>query len=70
MDAIFEASDFLAQILARYANIEAYYRDIHIPDTEYFENAIIGVYIAVLQYSAEVKASQRAGRTSMDSFPK
>ena len=69
MDAIFEASDFLAQILARYANIEAYYCNIQIPDTEYFENAIVGVYVAVLQYSAKVKVSERAGRTSIDNSP-
>lgn len=67
MDAIFEASDYLAQLLARYANIEAYYRDVQIPDTYDFENAIVNVYLAVLQYSAKVKSSERAGKSRTES---
>ncbi len=65
IDAIFDASEFLARILARYANIEAHYRDAKIPNQEHFEDGIVSIYVAVLQYSARVKASQRAGRTSM-----
>ena len=35
-------------------------------DLETFEGVIIEVYVAVLQYSAKVKLSQRTGRASMD----
>ena len=52
------------QVLARYANIEANYRDREMNDSETFEKVIVDVYIAVLQYSAKVKISQRAGRAS------
>lgn len=33
-------------------------------DSETFEKVIVDVYVAVLQYSAKVKTSQRAGRAS------
>ena len=52
------------QVLARYANIEANYRNRVMNDSETFEKVIVGVYVAVLQYSAKVKTSQRAGRAS------
>ena len=53
------------QVLARYANIEANYRGRVMNDSETFERVIVDVYVAVLQYSAKVKISQRAGRASM-----
>ncbi len=52
------------QVLARYANIEANYRNRVMNDSETFEKVIVDVYVAVLQYSAKVKTSQRAGRAS------
>ena len=52
------------QVLARYANIEANYRDRVMNDSETFEKVILDVYVAVLQYSAKVKSSQRARRAS------
>lgn len=52
------------QVLARYANIEANYRNRVMNDSETFEKVIVDVYVAILQYSAKVKTSQRAGRAS------
>ena len=52
------------QVLARYANIEMNYRNRVMNDSETFEKVIVDVYVAVLQYSAKVKNSQRAGRAS------
>ena len=52
------------QVLARYANIEANYRNRVMNDSETFEKVIVDVYVAILQYSAKVKTSQRAGRAN------
>ena len=54
LGAVFEASGLLADVLARYANIEANYRDRDFGDSEQLERTIIDVYVAVLEYSAEV----------------
>lgn len=51
---VFEASALLADVLARYANIEVNYRDRDFEDSGQLEHAIIDVYVAVLDYSAEV----------------
>ena len=68
MNAIFDASEFLAQVLARYASIEANCRDTQIPDLEHFEDDVVAVYAAVLRYFAKVKISERAGKISMVKF--
>lgn len=54
LEAVFEASGLLADVLARYANIEVNYRDRDLEDSEQLERTIIDVYVAVLEYSAEV----------------
>ena len=59
MDAIFDASEFLAQVLARYASIEANCRDTQIPDLEDFEDGIVAVYAAVLKYFEDFGASRK-----------
>ena len=68
IDTIFDASEFLAQVLARYASIEANYRNTQIPDLEHFEDGIVTVYAVVLRYFAKVKISERAGKISMVKF--
>lgn len=52
--AVFEASGLLADIRARYANIKANYRDRDFEDSEQLDRTIIAVYVAILEYSAEV----------------
>ena len=64
LNATFEASTYLANLLARYANIEAHYRDPQSIDVKELENGIVSVYVAILRYSAEVKESQRMGVSS------
>lgn len=60
LSAVFEASGLLADVLARYANIEANYMDRDFKDSKELESTIIDVYVAVLKYSAEVtRQSQR-----------
>lgn len=64
MDHTFEASEYLAQQLVKYAQIELYYQRIPFDGAERntadLENAMLQVYVAVLQYSAEVKKSLEA----------
>lgn len=55
MDDVFSASVFLSDILTRYANIEANYRDQKIRDVEHLEDHLVGVFKAVLEYSAKVR---------------
>ena len=64
MDATFEASDYLAQLLARYAHYEAHYRKPQITDSNQLEGAIVEVYVAVLRYSAEVKQIVQSSTSS------
>lgn len=52
--AVFEASALLADVLAYYASIESNFRDRSFEDSEQLEDAIIDVYVAVLEYSAKV----------------
>jgi hypothetical protein len=52
--ALFESSEYLAGLLARYASLEIHYRDIDTKDSGHLEDAIIGVYEAVLKYAAVV----------------
>ena len=57
LSAVFEASGFLANLLARYANIEANYRKYRFTDSDQLERTIVDIYVAILEYSAAVKAA-------------
>lgn len=68
LDKIFDASEFLADLLARYANIERRYCHPETSDSRYLEEGIVDVYVAVLRYSAKVKTSQQANMSSKAGF--
>ena len=57
IETLFKSSAFLANLLARYANIETHYLDQSIKDVDRLEMAIIDVYVAILEYSVAVKTS-------------
>lgn len=59
LSAVFEASGLLADVLARYANIEANYMERDFEDSNQLERTIIDVYVSVLEYSAEVIRQSR-----------
>jgi hypothetical protein len=61
IDDVFSASAFLTHILARYANIEANYRDETVRDVEHLENHLVAVYKAILEYSAKVQENHTLG---------
>ena len=54
LKSVFEACGTLADALTRYAVIEASYRDQTVRDSDRLEDAIVGSYVAILEFSAEV----------------
>lgn len=62
--AVFDASAFLADILARYTSIEVHYRDCQLKDRRDLEDAVVDVYLAVLNYSAAVIRANNANVAS------
>ena len=58
LDMLFKSSAFLANLLARYANIEVQYLNQDIKDVDRLENAIIDVYVAILEYAGEVQSTR------------
>ncbi|EED14452.1 NACHT and WD40 domain protein [Talaromyces stipitatus ATCC 10500] len=69
-NALFESSELLANILARYAYIERiFYQENHSEMKVPIGNAIVRVYTAILQYAAEVWKVQKAniGRKVLES---
>ncbi|KAK4198529.1 hypothetical protein QBC40DRAFT_229747 [Triangularia verruculosa] len=64
MELSFDSAEFLADLLARCARTQTYYRDLSFDfpegETERLENAMVAVYIAILEYSAAVKKAQDA----------
>ncbi len=58
LDMLFKSSAFLANLLARYANIEAHYLDQDVKTVDRLENAIIDVYVAILEYAGEVRSTR------------
>ncbi|KAL6717691.1 hypothetical protein ACLMJK_005606 [Lecanora helva] len=56
-----EAPAFLAEVLVRYAHIEEHHCDKQIRGSECLKECIISVYVAILQYTAEVMHSMRMG---------
>lgn len=65
MDLTFEACNYLTDLMARYARIEAHYRKRKAKRDKPLEGALVSVYIAILVYSAEVQASIVAKAWSM-----
>lgn len=51
---MFEAFRNSTDTLSRCAAIEASYRDRDLPDSDYLEDTIVGVYVAILEFSAEI----------------
>ncbi|KAI0966612.1 hypothetical protein F4678DRAFT_466445 [Xylaria arbuscula] len=62
MDLTFEACQFLAEIMARYARLEFIYRETKINDSKPLGDAIVKVYISILTYSATVKESLNSSK--------
>ena len=60
--SIFEASAFLADLLARYARIELHYGDPDIDDWLQLQDSIVSVYAAVLRYAFEVRSACKGDR--------
>ncbi|GLA23066.1 hypothetical protein AnigIFM63326_006692 [Aspergillus niger] len=62
MQRIWEASEYLAVLLARYSRIEAHYHRVQVANATELGDAIVNVYICVLQYAAKVKQSVTSKR--------
>ncbi|KAB8212095.1 hypothetical protein BDV34DRAFT_219309 [Aspergillus parasiticus] len=68
-DAVFAASEYLADTLAYYTLIDMHRRDQNVDSDQNLDNALLGVYSALLDYSAEVnkvreqKAIVRVGKS-------
>ncbi|KAE8380182.1 hypothetical protein BDV26DRAFT_290576 [Aspergillus bertholletiae] len=54
-EAAFKSSEFLADILARYVILDAHCRKKKLSSSDGLDNAIVQVYKAILEYTAEVK---------------
>lgn len=63
-EAAFKSSEFLAEILARYVILDSHCREKKLPSSDGLDNAIVQVYKAILEYTAEVKKRQSASRLS------
>jgi hypothetical protein len=61
MSAVFDASALLADVLHRYANIEANYRDQDVPDVTELEDRLCSSYEAILNYVAMVEKKRCEG---------
>ncbi|KAL4952024.1 hypothetical protein BDW69DRAFT_29203 [Aspergillus filifer] len=60
--AVFQSSGFLAEILARYTILDHYCRIQGLPSSDGLDSAIVQVYKALLEYSAEIEKRQDAGK--------
>ncbi|KAL2858246.1 hypothetical protein BJX68DRAFT_228219 [Aspergillus pseudodeflectus] len=61
-DAVFAASEYLAENLAYYSLVDAHYRDQKVEGGQNFDRALVRVYTAILDYTAEVKKVQKEKR--------
>ena len=59
-EKILESSAFLSSLLTRYGSIEAQYLSRPVEDSSNLQRVIIEVYIATLEYAAEVTAAKQA----------
>ncbi|KAE8373008.1 hypothetical protein BDV26DRAFT_297356 [Aspergillus bertholletiae] len=58
-DSVMEASEFLAGILSYHTIIDNNYRSGNAQSSEGLEDALVEVYIAILQYTAEAKRAEK-----------
>ncbi|KAE8347803.1 hypothetical protein BDV24DRAFT_157280 [Aspergillus arachidicola] len=71
-EAAFKSSEFLADILARYVILDSHCREKKLPSSDGLDNAIVQVYKAILEYTAEVKkrlSGSRLNRVGNSIFP-
>lgn len=61
LQALLEASGILTDTLARCAAIEAFHRDRDrdLPDSDHLEDTIVGVYVSILEFSAEMVSQSK-----------
>ena len=59
LQALFEASGTLTDTLTRCAAIEASYRDKSLRDSDHLEDTLVDVYVAILEFSAEIIKQNR-----------
>ena len=64
-DDIFHAAEYLAGILSYYAIIDNRYRERKVESDRGLEDALVEVYSAVLQYTAEVKKAENESKAGM-----
>lgn len=58
-DAVMESSEFLAWALSYHAIIDSNYRSQNGKSNQGLENALVDVYVAILQYTAEVEKARK-----------
>ncbi|GAB1210767.1 hypothetical protein APSETT445_009565 [Aspergillus pseudonomiae] len=65
LDPTGHASEYLADTLAYYTSIDTHHRDQNIDSDQSLDNALLGVYSAILDYSAEVNKVQKQNAVGM-----
>ncbi|KAJ5580007.1 uncharacterized protein N7459_005992 [Penicillium hispanicum] len=68
-DAMFASSEYLAETLAYYAIVDARYRDEKVEGGQNFDRALLRVYIAILDYTAEVTKAQKESTIAIADQP-
>ncbi|PWY91628.1 hypothetical protein BO94DRAFT_574028 [Aspergillus sclerotioniger CBS 115572] len=63
-DDVFEAAEYLSRILSYYAIVDNHYRERKVASDRGLEDVLVEVYMAVLQYAAEVKKAQNESDTA------
>ncbi|RAH85853.1 hypothetical protein BO86DRAFT_354734 [Aspergillus japonicus CBS 114.51] len=63
-DDIFEAAEYLARNLAYYAIVDSHYRERQVGSDRGLEDALVEVYMAILQYAAEVKEAEKESKAT------
>lgn len=63
--SLFDATAYLADVLARYASIEQHYRSVDTDDWPQLRECIISVYVAILRYAFEVRQAWKYSKRSM-----
>ncbi|OJZ87121.1 hypothetical protein ASPFODRAFT_44747 [Aspergillus luchuensis CBS 106.47] len=63
-DDIFHAAEYLTGILSYYAILENHYRDRKVESDRGLEDALVEVYTAILQYTAEVKKAENESKAA------
>ena len=65
MENAFKATSYLTETLARYTKIQQFCREVAATtEINGLEDSIVEVYIAILQYSAEVKKADEGSKLS------